>query len=388
MPAPIESCRTWVIDHCVDAATHERLGDARQLADARSESVGVLIVGACGDPESLIAAGADCVKIIEPVGSEEEGSASDSADPDSAPGSADPGSASGSADPGSARGSADPDSTRGSADPGSASGSAGRVARFGPRGRAANAEAVLAALRPRVVLASGSPDGREWAARLAIRRGWRLFSPALLTSIDRGGWLTVTALSACGRYSRKAVLGPDETAVLTLKPGVAESMPPDSDRTGTVERISSLEVGDESIRVEREIPADPGEVDIRHADRIVAGGRGLGGADGFLQLARVARALKAAVAASRIAVDLGWIDRERQVGQTGKTIAPALYIACGISGASHHLAGIAEARHIVAINTDPNAPIFKAAHLGLVADLHDVLSQVEEQLAAVPRSAR
>ncbi|MCH8889520.1 MAG: electron transfer flavoprotein subunit alpha/FixB family protein, partial [Myxococcales bacterium] len=128
-------------------------------------------------------------------------------------------------------------------------------------------------------------------------------------------------------------------------------------------------------------------IDICDADRIVAGGRGLGGADGFQRLARVARVLKATVAASRVAVDLGWVDRARQVGQTGKTVAPALYLACGISGASHHLAGMAGARHIVAINIDPNAPIFKAAHLGLVADLHEVLSQLEARLGAEPRSA-
>jgi electron transfer flavoprotein alpha subunit len=334
MSAPVESCRTWVIDHRVDAATYERLGDARQLADARSESVGALIVGACCGPEALIAAGADCVKIVEPTES------------------------------------------------------AGCVARCGPAARTANAEVTLAALRPRLVLASGSPDGREWAARLATRCGWRLVSPALQAVVDRDGRLVVTALSACGRYSRKVTLGPEEVAVLTLKPGVAEAMPRDSDRTGTVERISSLEIGEEAIRVEREIPADPSEVDIRYAERVVAGGRGLGGADGFQRLARVAEAMKAAVAASRVAVDLGWIDRERQVGQTGKTIAPELYLACGISGASHHLAGVADARHIVAINTDPNAPIFQAAHLGLVADLHEVLSQVEGQLAAVPRSTQ
>ncbi len=343
MSAPVEWCRTWVIDHRVDAATYERLGDARQLADARSESVGALIVGACCDPGALIAAGADCVKIVKPVRP---------------------------------------------ADPGSAGGSAGRVAGCGPLGRTANAEAILAPYRPRVVLASGGPDGREWAARLAVRRGWRLVSPALQAGFDRDGRLVVTALSACGRYSRKATLGPDETAVLTFRPGVAEAMPADSDRVGTVERPCSVEVGEEPIRVEREIPANPSEIDIRDADRIVAGGRGLGGADGFQRLARVARVLKATVAASRVAVDLGWVDRERQVGQTGKTVAPALYLACGISGASHHLAGMAGARHIVAINTDPNAPIFKAAHLGLVADLHEVLSQLEAQLAAEPRSAR
>jgi electron transfer flavoprotein alpha subunit len=258
----------------------------------------------------------------------------------------------------------------------------------GSAGLTLNAEAILAPHRPRVVLASGDPDGRAWAARLAVRRGWRLVSPALQAGFGRDGRLVATALSACGRYSREATLSPEETAVLTLKPGVAEAALPDPDRVGTVERISSVEVGEEPIRVECEIPADPSEVDIRYADRIVSGGRGLGGADGFQQLARVARILKAGVAASRVAVDLGWIDRERQVGQTGKTVTPALYLACGISGASHHLAGIAEARHIVAINIDPDAPIFKAAHLGLVADLREVLSDLEARLAAEPRSAR
>jgi electron transfer flavoprotein alpha subunit len=215
-----------------------------------------------------------------------------------------------------------------------------------------------------------------------------LFSPALQAGFDRDDRLVVTGLSACGRYSREAALDPDETAVLTLRTGVAEAMLPDSDRVGAVERVPSVEVGEEAIRVEREIPADPSEVDIRYAERIVAGGRGLGGADGFEQLARVAQILRAGVAASRVAVDLGWLDRERQVGQTGKTVAPALYLACGISGASHHLAGMAEARHIVAINTDPDAPIFKAAHLALVADLREVLSALEAQLDATPGSAR
>ena len=358
MSAPAESCRNWVIDHHVDAATFERLGDARELADTRSESVGVLIVGACSDPSALIAAGADCVTIVEPVGSAELGSA---------------------------RGSLNPDFAGDAADD---------LARFGSAARTANVEAVLAPLRPRLVLVSGSPDGREWAARLAVRLGWRLVSPALQARFDRDAGLSVTALSACGRYSRQVAFGPDETAVLTLKPGVAEAAPPDSNRTGTVERICSVEVGEEPIHFERDIPADPSEVDIRYADRIVAGGRGvgggrgLGGADGFEQLARVARILKAGVAASRVAVDLGWIDRERQVGQTGKTVTPALYLACGISGASHHLDGIAEARHVVAINADPNAPIFKVAHLALVADLHEVLSELETQLAADSGSPR
>jgi len=343
MPAPLESCRFWVIDHRVDASTYERLGDARQLADACSESVGVLIAGACPDPAALIAAGADRATIIEPVDS---------------------------------------------AASGGARGSTTGHARCGSRARVAHAEAVLAPLRPRVVLASGSPEAREWAARLAVRLGWRLFSPALGADFARDRRLSVTALSACGRYSHRVTLDADETALLTLKPGVAEALPPDPARRGAVERLAWQEVDEEPIRVEREIPADPAEVDIRYADRIVAGGRGLGGAAGFERLSRVAAALQAAVAASRVAVDLGWIERERQVGQTGKTVAPSLYLACGISGASHHLAGIAEARHVVAINTDPDAPIFKAAHLGLVADLHEVLARLESRLSARSGNAR
>ena len=114
---------------------------------------------------------------------------------------------------------------------------------------------------------------------------------------------------------------------------------------------------------------------------------GVGGAAGFRRLTRIAEQLKAGVAASRVAVDFGWVDRERQVGQTGKTVSPALYLACGISGASHHLDGMAETQHIVAINRDPEAPIFKIAHLGLVADLHEILTQLEAKLTSDPGGA-
>lgn len=318
--AAAEACRIWVIDQRVDTGTRERLGDARQVADTLSESVGALIVGPACDGRALIDSGADCVVLVESDGA--------------------------------------------------------------ALARVVNAAQILQRIRPRVVLASGDPDGRAWAARLAVRASWRFVSPALQIEVDREQRLVVTRLDASGRRCRKENLGRDETAVLTLRTGVAEANSSTQPRVGHVEHIPGVQIGDDVVKVVREIPADPRSVDIRYANRIVAGGRGVGAAEGFQLLARVAGHLRAGIAASRVAVDLGWIDRERQVGQTGKSVAPDLYVACGISGASHHLAGITDAKHVIAINSDPEAPIFKVAHLGLVADLHDVLSQLDARLAA------
>jgi electron transfer flavoprotein alpha subunit len=309
----------WVLDDAVRDGTLERLGDARRVADRLSCKVGVLLVGR-KQPESasLFERGADLV--LE------------------------------------------------------------AVSEFaGPLTRAATALRVLLPLKPRLILAAGTPDGREWAARLAARAGFALLSPSLLAEVKRGE-LTVSVLDASGRYCRKVTVSPNDTAVVTLKPGVAEAIAPSPGRTGDLERCEPSVV-EETLFVERTIAPDPRTVDIRHADRLVAGGRGLKDAEGFQALRRLAEPLRAGIAASRAAVDLGWIERERQVGQTGRTVAPELYVACGISGASHHLAGMSSARHIVAINTDPEAPIFRVAHLGLVADLYEVLHALDERIS-------
>jgi electron transfer flavoprotein alpha subunit len=111
-----------------------------------------------------------------------------------------------------------------------------------------------------------------------------------------------------------------------------------------------------------------------------SGGKGVGGRDGFELLRHIADRLGAGVAASRMAVDLGWIEPDRQVGQTGKTVRPELYLACGISGASHHREGMSDSRHVVAINTDANAPLMQTAELALQADLHLVLVELNRLL--------
>ncbi len=124
------------------------------------------------------------------------------------------------------------------------------------------------------------------------------------------------------------------------------------------------------------------ESNIEEASILVAGGRGVGSAEGFELLRELARLLGGNIAASRAAVDEGWISRDYQVGATGKTVAPKIYFACGISGAVPHIAGMKESDTIIAINTDPRAPIFDIAHYGIVDDLHKVIPELIERIKA------
>jgi electron transfer flavoprotein alpha subunit len=125
------------------------------------------------------------------------------------------------------------------------------------------------------------------------------------------------------------------------------------------------------------------ELDVQEAEIIVSGGRGVGGPEGFAPIRSLAQTLGAAVGASRAAVDAGWIEHSHQVGQTGKTVTPTLYIACGISGAIQHQAGMRTSKYIVAVNKDPEAPIFRLATYGVVGDLFTVLPLLEKEFKAV-----
>ena len=168
----------------------------------------------------------------------------------------------------------------------------------------------------------------------------------------------------------------DDPQMVTVRPGVMKLGEPDFGRTGEVEKVPvSLCDVDTVVEVLERVRADK-EVDLQGAQIIVAGGYGVGSKANFQLIRDLAKTLGGEVGASRAAVDAGWISHDYQVGQTGVTVRPRLYIACGISGSIQHRAGMDKSKKIIAINTDPGAPIFSCAHYGIVGDLNQVIPQM------------
>ncbi len=225
--------------------------------------------------------------------------------------------------------------------------------------------------KPKAILAGATTSGRDVLALAAVDLEAGLVPDCTsLAVID--GTIKATRPVYAGKLMSR-VYAEGDTMLASLRSRAFPAAAADASRTGSVVRVEPALAADE-IRVKvLGLEAAEGAVSLTDAAIIVSGGRGVGGPEGFGPVSELAKALGAALGASRAAVDAGWIPYAHQVGQTGKTVSPDLYIASGISGAIQHLAGMRTSKVIVAINKDPEAPIFKVANYGIVGDLFKVV---------------
>ena len=234
----------------------------------------------------------------------------------------------------------------------------------------------IESLSPAVVLFSSSPTDKTLAARLAARLGVGLAMECLSLKLD-GDRLVGTRSMYGGKLLADVMLNGDPQ-IVTLRTNVVVIAA--NEKAGEIQTLDLPEVTSRYRVVEQKV-RESGKVELTEADVIVAGGRGVGSAD-FSVLEALAEQLNGALGASRSAVDQGWRPHDDQVGQTGKVVSPKLYIACGVSGAIQHLAGMSGSDVVVAINNDPDAPIFSYADYGIVGDLFEVVPALTEALKA------
>ncbi|WP_371381578.1 FAD-binding protein [Sporomusa aerivorans] len=305
---------------------HELLGEGRKLADAMGEELAAVVIGAGVEPllQELFASGADKVYLLE--GSEYRHYSTD----------------------------------------------AYTIALTD----------LINVYKPSVILIGATNDGRDLGPRVACRVGTGLTADCTNLGIDEESGLVAWTRPAFGGNIMATILCPNHRPQMgTVRPNVFKRPEPNTTRSGEVIRVAS-KVKAEDIRtrlIELLTIGETAACNLDEAQFIVAGGRGMGKPENFALIEELANVLGGAVGASRAAVDAGWKPAIHQVGQTGKTVAPKVYIACGISGAIQHLAGMSTSDIIIAINKDADAPIFKFADFGIVGDVLEILPVLIEE---------
>ena len=232
--------------------------------------------------------------------------------------------------------------------------------------------------QPAVFLMGASSRGRELAPYVAAKLGVGLASDCIEIGLDDDS-LAVTRPALAGNVITKITYGDARPQMATLRRRVFAPLDPDPSRDGQFVTAGAVLSEDEILTKVVEFITQEGEVNLTDANIIVSAGRGVGGPEGFEPIRVLAETLGGAMGASRAAVDASWIPYVHQVGQTGKTVQPDLYIAVGISGAIQHLAGMKTSKVIVAINKDADAPIFKVATYGVVDDLFKIVPALTEE---------
>lgn len=322
----------WVFaeykDGTIGKVTYEALSEARRLADARGANVSAIVFGAQVDDAALAPLGhhgADQVLVVD--------------------------------------------------DP--------ALSEYTVDAHAAALDGLIEAHHPDLVMFVASSTGQDLAPVVAQRQGAGLISEIVAVEQEDGHEVYVRAPYSGKILEKCEFVNDDDLNIVTLRPKAFAITDPDESRSATIVREAPGAFGDIRQIVKDVVRVASDRIDLRDAEFIVSGGRGVKGPEGFDVLAQLADELGAAVGASRVAVEQGWIDKQYQVGQTGKIVAPQLYIACGISGSIQHQAGMGQSQCIVAINNDPEADIFRIADYGIVADLFEAVPLMVEEVKKI-----
>lgn len=246
---------------------------------------------------------------------------------------------------------------------------------FSTEGYALSISELILKKKPEVVLLGATSIGRDIAPRIAGKVGTGLTADCTRLEVDQEDHKLLQTRPAFGGNLMATIVCPkNRPQMSTVRPGVMKKAAFTQEIHGELE-IFIPTLKEEEIRTAliEKIKSDKKKVNLIDAKIIVSGGRGLKAPEGFALIKALAEKVNGEVGSSRACVDAGWIEHLHQVGQTGTTVRPDLYIACGISGAIQHLAGMSESKYIVAINKDPNAPIFKVCDYGIVGDLNEVI---------------
>lgn len=238
--------------------------------------------------------------------------------------------------------------------------------------------------KPEIIFIGATNIGRDLGPRVAAKVKTGLTADCTSLDIDENTQNLMMTRPAFGGNLMATIECPDHRPQMaTVRPGVFSVPCVDERKTGTIE-VAKVSLKEDEIRtkVVEIVKSLKDKIDITEADILVSGGRGVGSKEGFTLLKELADVLGGVVTGSRATVDAGWIDRAYQVGQTGKTVRPKLYIACGISGAIQHLAGMQESEFIIAINKDDSAAIMSVADIAVVGDLHKVIPEMINEIKA------
>lgn len=238
--------------------------------------------------------------------------------------------------------------------------------------------------QPSIVLFGATTIGRDLAPRLSARLSTGLTADCTKLEISEEGELMMTRPAFGGNLMATIMCVEHRPQMSTVRPGVMQKRDRDANRKGNIIDFKpTFDTSKFKVKLLQEIKNEKDRVDITEAKILVSGGRGVGNKEGFAKLQRLADVLGAQVSSSRAMVDAGVMDHDRQVGQTGKTVRPDVYFACGISGAIQHLAGMEESELIIAINKDKFAPIFQVADLGIVGDVNKVIPLLTEKIEKI-----